>query len=466
MLKALLIAGVIYVSALMLFSLRSRKKEADSKLYLLAGSNLGAFLGFFTFAATLFSTFTILGMPDFFRDHGVGAWVFLAVSDGVMVFGIMVIGLFLRRKALDNNFLGMSGLLERCYGNRSAGIIAFIGAFLFLIPYVAIQIRGVAIFLNQAFPDVLPLWVWALAMMGVMIIYSEIGGLKAIIYSDMLQGIILLLVIWIIAISCIRMVGGMDTMMAQVEAVNPALLSVPGPKGLFKFQFLISSMIAIALLPYTQPQVSSRLVIMRDHRAMFRMAVGVGFFAILVILPTAFIGFYGAIKYSGVPTSEFLGKALITDQAPVIAALALIGLIAAAISTADSQIFSLGGELRSLLKGEDKKMLNITRVAIGCFAAMALGFSLIANDQLVLLARTSFAGTSLMAPMIFTGLFAPEGKANKALPWITLAAIVYFVASLVHLVPDFWGGLRVDLGLLILLTFTAIGMRLAGKSAN
>ena len=81
MLQALIIIGILYGIALVGLSIRARKStESDSKGYFFAGGSLGGFLGLFTFAATLFSTFTILGMPDFFRNHGVGSWIFLGIG--------------------------------------------------------------------------------------------------------------------------------------------------------------------------------------------------------------------------------------------------------------------------------------------------------------------------------------------------------------------------------------------------
>lgn len=458
LLKALAIAGTVYIATLILLSYRARskQKERDSKSYFLAGSNLGAFLGFFTFAATLFSTFTLLGMPDFFRTHGVGAWIFLAVSDAIMVFGIIWLGYYFRIKATESNYFGMSGYISQRFEVPWAGYVAFFGAFVFLTPYVAIQIRGVAIFLNAAFPEVLPMWVWASLIVAVMIIYSEIGGLKAIIYSDVLQGILLLIAIWVIGITCLNRMGGLESMFDQVEAKNAALLSTPGPNGLFSFQFLVSSAVAIVLLPFTQPQVSTRLAIMRDNRSLYRMAIGLGVFAILIILPTAFLGMYGAIQYPEASTADFLGNTLIHDQAVGIAALVMIGLVAAAISTSDSQIFALGGEIRSLLKGEDQRMMLISRICIAFFAITALVFAILSSDQLVLLARTSFAGTSIMAPMIFVAIFAPAPGKMQWLPVATLVALLVFIASQLGWIAGSIFGLRLDLLLLLVLALAAV----------
>ncbi len=456
MLQTLLIVGVLYIVILIFLSTKARKEGQDSKHYLMAGSNLGAFLGFFTFAATLFSTFTLLGMPDFFRTHGVGAWIFLAISDAVMVFGVIWIGYKFRQKARQTDYYGMAGFLEGRYGSRLAGITAFLGAFIFLIPYVAIQIRGVAIFLHAAFPESIPMWGWAVIMVVVMIVYSEVGGLKAIIYSDVLQGILLLIAIWIIGGQCLKYFGGIGPMFDQIATKNEALLSVPGPKGLFNFQFLLGSMLAITLLPFTQPQVSTRLVIMKDLSSLQKMAVGLGFFALLIILPTLFMGMYGAILYADLPVSEFLNRTFIADQSNIIAAIVMIGLIAAAISTSDSQLFALGGEIRSLLKGEDQSMLRTARIAIFIFAVMALVFALLSSNQLVLLARTSFAGTALMAPMIFTGIFFHDPKRVQSIPVATLIGLLIFVASLLGLIPNMILGIRMDLILLGLLSALAL----------
>lgn len=453
MLQSLIIVGIIYIAALIFFTLSARTKEKDSKGFLMAGANIGAVLGFFTFAATLFSTFTLQGMPDFFRNHGVGAWIFLAISDAVMVFGIISIGYAFRKKAANHEYYGMAGFMSYCYKWKVAGIVTFFGAFIFLVPYVAIQIRGVAIFISAAFPETIPLWAGAVGMVTVMLIYSEIGGLKAIIYSDMLQGILLLIVIWIIGINCLNHFGGIGAMFEEIGSKNEALLSVPGPDGLLDFQFLFGSMVAIVLLPFTQPQVSTRLIIMKDTKSLYKLAVGIGFFAILIILPTLFMGMYGAALYPEATTAEFLSQTFLTDQTNIIAAFVMIGLIAAAISTSDSQLFALGGEIRSLLSGEDKQMLLYARIAILFFAIVTLVFALMSSDELVLLTRMSFAGTALMAPMIFTGIFYDRSPALKVIPMATLVALLLLLGSLFGIVPNKLVGIRMDL---ILLGFLAI----------
>ncbi|WP_439488850.1 sodium:solute symporter family protein [Algoriphagus sp.] len=447
----------LFLAMLGYASYRSYRKDRTSDDFIFAGSNIGTILGFLTFSAALFSAFTFMGMPDFFRTHGVGAWVFLALSDALMVFFLIWFGYTLRKRASINGYKGVAGLMKSCYQNSFAGYLVFASAFLFLIPYVAIQIRGISIFLDAAFPDMFPYWVWSAVLVFIMLIYSEIGGLKAIVYSDAIQGVIMLTVIWIIGVTCLKLSGGLEAGLEKVSQVNPDLLTLPGPKGLFTSPFLIASAIAIVLIPVSQPQFTTRLVVMKNLKSVHRMAYAVGIFAILVILPTAFIGLYGAIQYPEASTADFLKNALLFDQAVPVAALAVVGLFAACLSTTNAQIFALGTELRSLLSGTDKFNMKVTKLSILAFSLIVLVFSTYMSNELVLLARVSFAGTSMIAPVVLGAVIFKNPP--KVLLWISTIALAVFLLSLAEIVPAFISGYPLDFlmyGILFILTFTVM----------
>ena len=433
---------------LVIATIIARQQTQTVDEYVMAGSNLGVVLGFLTFGATLFSTFTLMGMPDFFRTHGVGAWVFLGISDVAIAFVILWYGSHLRRRVANSGFNGIAGFLCECYRNRWAGKLYFAGIFVFLTPYVAIQIRGISIFLEAIFPDVLPGWGWAASIVIVMLIYSELGGLKAIVYSDAMQGVLLLVLTWVIAYTCVRHFGGVDNLFDSVREVRPELLSTPGPDGLFSVQFLVASFAAFVLLPVTQPQLATRLVIMKDTRTCHYMALAVGIFSIAVIVPTIVIGLYGAVLHDGLSASDFLFRVLFLDQSAVIGASVAVGLSAAAMSTADSQIFALGTELRSLLSGKERLVMVQTKAAIVCFALTTLVLAILSSDELVLLARVSFAGTALMGPLILAAVLARSSPGVEIL-FVTAFGLAFFILSLLGAVPDSLFGIRIDLLMLI-----------------
>lgn len=465
MITWLWILGIVYVGLLGLAAYTSWRRTTSEDDYVLAGSNFGAMVGLLTYAASLFSTFTLMGMPDFFRTHGVGAWIFLAVSDGAQVVLIIWFGYHLRKRARALGFRGTAGLLGALYDSKWAAYTYFGGVFLFLIPYVAIQIRGLAIFLEAIFPAALPAWVWSAGILAVMLVYSEVGGLRAIVYSDILQGLTLLIVVWIVAIASVMHFGGVEGLFTAAEAVDEQLLSTPGPQGLFTVQFLVASFFGVLLLPATQPQLTTRLIVIRDRAKLNQMAVAIGCFAIIILLPVAVIGMYGAVQYPDATPREFLANVLLFEQSGIVGAAAVVGLLTAAMSTADSQIFALGTELRSLLSGEERAVLRRTKVAIFGFGLVAMVFSVVSSDQLVLLARVSFNGTALVGPMVIAGVIGRRAPGVEVVV-ATAAALLVFILSLAGAVPAEVGPARLDLLLLVLLgSITAASAIYRGEKA-
>lgn len=452
----------LYFIALICCAIQGRRRTLKRRLdFLTAGSSLGAMLGFLTFSATLFSTFTLMGMPDFFRNHGVGAWIFLGVTDVAMAFLTLWFGIKLRRRIGSQGFESVSSLLCQAFGSRFAGAVYLLGVFIFLVPYVSIQIRGVAIFLEAVAPIKVPMWIWALGILIFMLTYSGLGGLRAIMYSDVVQGLTLLVVTWFIAVGCVKYFGGVGQMFDAVSRTDPALLSTPGPKSLFTPQFLVASFLAILVMPISQPQLTIRIAIMRDESQLRRMAAAVGVFAFLVILPTVAIGCYGAVKHAGVPTAEFLTKALVFEQPHFIAAAAVVGLLAAAMSTADSQLFALGTEFESFLPGKEASAVLRAKLAILLFALASFVLALFSTNQLVMIARVSFAGTSLLAPMVLAAVLRPR-RLGKEVPIFVAAALVVFLLSILGVFPSKVGPIRMDLLLLILValaTFVSVNIR-------
>lgn len=455
MISWFLIIGAAYAFSLIFATIKARRQTHTTSDFMTAGSNIGSLLGGLTVAATLFSTFTLLGMPDLFRTHGIGAWIFLGVSDAAMAFIVIWFGVHLRRRTSNGGFKGLAGLLQTCYGTHWAGYLYLGGAFVFLVPYVAVQIRGVSIFMNAIFPDVIPIWGWATLLVSVMLIYSELGGLKAIIYADAIQGIILMSATLAVAYGCLSNFGGIVEMFDQITVTNSTLLSVPGPTGLLTSQFLLASFVVIVLIPVTQPQIVIRMVIMRDFTSLHRMAIFLSLFAVVLILATIPIGFYGAQHYGNASTADFLVNVFILDQPHIIAAAVAIGLIAAAISTADSQVFALGSELRSVMSGEEQDIMKWTRASIICFAVAAWFVALMSGDQLVLIARVGFAGTALMAPFILSGILSQRAPGHSILI-ATFIALAVFLGSVFSVFPQTFGPMRMDLFLLFTLAGVAL----------
>ena len=109
--------------------------------------------------------------------------------------------------------------------------------------------------------------------------------------------------------------------------------------------------------------------------------------------------------------------------------MAVIGLLAAAMSTADSQLFALGAESQiALSKDEGKLNIGSTKIVILVFSAICFVLSILSSSELVLLARVSFAGTAMVGPMIILALFS-KGKIANFVPAFAALALAIFLAA-------------------------------------
>ena len=141
----------------------------------------------------------------------------------------------------------------------------------------------------------------------------------------------------------------------------------------------------------------------------------------------------------------------------------MVGLFAACLSTTNAQIFALGTELRSLMKGSDKLVLRNTRIGLFIFAIIALVFSTLMSDELAMLARTSFTGTSMMAPVVLFGVLS-KSKPPRIILVFSATGLVVLLLSLFHVIPNEIAGMRLDFLLYIFLATGSLGVVLFHKA--
>ena len=466
---AFVTVALVYLAVLITLAvIGNRKNRGDEHQFFLAGGNLGTIIGFLTFFATLYSTFILIGMPNFFRVHGVGTWIFLGVTDMVLAVFTLWLSLKLRKRIASTEFRSISDLLRETF--RTYGIFVYVlGLVIFLVPYIAIQIKGASGILTHVVPYEVPQWGWAVIILVLMYLYSSIGGLRGIMYCDSLQGVVLFTVIWIMAFIVLENFGGLGKLVQAVADKEPALLSTPGPKGLLSVQWLVAGFISIVLLPVSQPQLTSRLSILKGLNERRRIPILHASFTFLLLIAGLIIGLYGAIAIPAETGPEFIGK-LILEQNPVIGAVALIGILAAAMSTSDSQFFALGSEINNAL-GRFSRRLKISpivfvKIIILVFCVASFVVAMKSSRGIISLAVAGFMGTALMAPMVLTSILCKGRRFGPLIPVVTVISLIVFLASLFGLAPKMVMGLRIDLALLSVNTLITIAAVLIDLGKN
>lgn len=453
--KSLLVLSVLglYVVFLIVLAFFSAKKVTNSREFLF-GSGFGVALSLFGVAASLFSSFTLQGMPDFFRNHGITAWVFLGITDVCLAAVLLYFGLKMRHFAKKIGTQkhhapkSLTEWLKQSDIPRWAVLFFVVATTLFMIPYVTIGIKGSAMLMQAAAPLGDSQLSWSVVIVALMLFTLLMGGLHAVSVTDVVQGVILMFAVWMIALFAIKGAGGVGELFSAVADTNPALLSAPGPVGLLNVQFLLVSFISILTIPFVQPQMATRIFVAKDDKTFIRSAMGLSVFAILVILPTVFIGMRGATLGVGGTAAEFILHLIASDAPLFFFALFIIGAWAADMSTVDSQLLAIGTEWRSAMLKGDIQNETSAPLAVkigGIFVALvALVLAQTSFSSLVLFAVSSFVGTSLLLPIVVAATVACPKK-RLSLIIVSVVAVVVFIPKLFGLMPEQLGGIKLEL---------------------
>lgn len=447
--------AIIYLGILVIVTIWSRhgRNMRTPDQYLFGGRGFASLLSFIGISATLFSAFTLQGMPAFFYSHGAAAWIFLGVTDVCLAGMLLWGGLRLRdvaRKARTGSGR-VRNITDLLLANKAPAWAVYtyvLAMTIFLLPYLTIQVKGASILMQEQLPLGSTHFAWSIMIVSVLSIYGFLSGIRGVYMTDAIQGALLLGAILFVAISILQSTG-LHQLFSDVEAVEPMLLGAPGPSGLLGWQFLLISFISICLMPYTQPQLATRILVARSDRTLVVTCIGLAVFSVLVILPALVIGFRGVVVAPDDP-SGFLTRVLIGHIPAWIAGVFVVGIVAAAMSTADSQILAVGTEWATALgQGPiaERKYANLTTKMVA--ATLAIAALVLAQSDirsLVLFSINSFIGTSLLLPLI-VGACSRSRPTALPLMFVSVLALVVFVLSLAGVIPPRIANLRIELGL-------------------
>ena len=218
------LAFALFLAAVVGISIYASRKEETSEDYFLAGRNLSWWLIGFSLIASNISTEHFVGMAG----AGFGqAGMAIASYEWIAAVALVIIGLFLLPLYLRLGIYTMPEFLENRYGSKARTLMAFY----MMIAYVGVAIAAVlysgALGLSAVFGLDLTLGIWLIGILAG--IYTIYGGLKAVVWSDLLQGSALLLGGAAVALIGLGKVGGLSEFLTQNAGKMHVILPADHP---------------------------------------------------------------------------------------------------------------------------------------------------------------------------------------------------------------------------------------------
>ena len=186
-----------------------KQKQESSEDYFLAGRNLGWFvIGASIFASNIGSEH-IVGLAGTAADSGMVMGHYELHSWIILLLGWVFVPFYLRSTVFT-----MPEFLERRYSEHSRWILTIITLISYILTKVSVTVYAGAV----VFQTLMGIEFWSGALLIVIITgaYTILGGLRAVIYTDALQAIVLIIGSVTITVIGLIKIGGWDNMVSAV----------------------------------------------------------------------------------------------------------------------------------------------------------------------------------------------------------------------------------------------------------
>ena len=411
-----IIALAVYAIAMALIGCISYGKSKTLDGFLLGGRKIGGWVTAFAYGTTYFSAVVFVGYAG---QHGwnigLGA-IWIGIGNAIL--GCLLSWLlFANRTRKMTKKLGaktMPDFFEKRYSSKGMKILASIIIFVFLVPYSAAVYKGLGSLFSAVFPGV-ETWVWMLILACLTAVYLVAGGYVATAYTDMIQGIIMIIgvVCLIGAVLSHESVGGIVGLVENLKAFvsqpgdpNPTtgeqLTSIFGGSS---FKFLCFNIMLTSFGTFGLPQMIGKFYAVKDTTAIKRGTIISTIFCIIIGCGAYLIGstsrliLGGTLPEGGVDAvipallMEVLGNGTLGI---ILLAIIMILLLSASMSTLEAVVLTSSSAVAvDLIPAVSKKEISqknqMTLTRILCLVFVACSFIFATQNIPIIVNLMSFS---------------------------------------------------------------------------
>jgi sodium/proline symporter len=382
------------------------------------------------------SSWLLLGLPGAVFASGLveGVWISLGLLIGAYFNWLIVAGrLRVMTEKLDT--VTLPSFISSRFDDRSGVIkvVSTVVILFFFTLYVASGLKGGTLLFAHTFGATEQ---WSLIITTLVVVsYTFLGGYRAVCWTDLIQGLLMLAALTFAVLLGYFVYAGSD---ASITAVNPNA-----------FSFSTGWITAISLLAwgfgyFGQPHILARFIGIKNVAAVPRARrIGISWMALSLIFATA-IGLIGIGVNAAMPLEGLTGEAADPERVflaltsalfhPVFAGIVLAAVLAAVMSTADSQLLvltsALTEDIPAIQRMKDRTKEWISRFGVVGFALIA--FVIAAGDSGTILNMVGYAwggfGAAFGPVMILAVLWRGTTKWG-ALAGMIVGSVTIFVVK-------------------------------------
>ncbi|KHD25944.1 proline:sodium symporter PutP [Vibrio caribbeanicus] len=430
------IAYLILMLAIGVIAYQRTKNSSD---YFLGGRSLGPWPAALSAGASDMSGWLLLGLPGYAYAAGIEAfWLAGGLLVGTWL-NWLINAKRLRTYSITTDALTLPEFLSRRFNDKSK-MIQVISAFFILLFFLFYTSSGLVAG-GKLFETVFGLDYTTAVVIGTVCVvsYTLFGGFLAVSWTDLVQGLLMAAALMIVPIAAME--GGFSDLGGQLENINPELLTLwNDSKGEPLSAIAIISLVAWGLGYFGQPHILARFKATRTNKDLTtarRIAV---IWTALSMLGAMLVGIVGLIyvNNSGVTVDdgEKIFMLLVNSLFhPVIAGILLAAILAAVMSTADSQLLVSSSALaedfyKQVFKQDasSEEIVMVGRIAVIGISIVALVLAMTPDSSVLGLVSYAWAGFgAAFGPALILSLYWARMNRNGALAGILVGGITIVV---------------------------------------
>ncbi|MFD0775557.1 sodium/proline symporter PutP [Streptomonospora algeriensis] len=395
------------------------KSQSD---FVLGGRRLNSWVAGLSANASDFSAWLLLGLPGAVYLSGLGeAWIAVGLGIGFAASWWLIAGRLRvytervtdARGGGDSDSLTLSSYLENRFADRS-GALRLVSAVLILVFYLFYVASGL-VAMGGLFDQVFGMPSSAAIIVGVSIVvlYTFLGGFLAVSLTDVLQAVMMwiaLLIVPIVGIVAVTADADRET-----GSFSEVLGGVEGSLGDALAPMVIISGLAWGVGYLGQPHILARFMGIRSATDVGKAGAISVTWAITAMIMAVVLGFTGAVYFQDplADPEQVFAQLIQALLSPWVAGLLLAAILAAVMSTADSQLLVGASAVtedgfRLFLRGRLSAMALVwtSRAAVIVIAVLAAVIALSGNNTIMGLVSYAWAGFGAgFGPVILLSLY-------------------------------------------------------------
>ncbi len=426
-----------------------RKSQTDDEGlsgYLLGGRSLNPWVAALSAGASDMSGWLLMGLPGAAYLSGFSAgWIGIGLAVGTWFNWQFVAKRFRIYSEVSGDSITLSDYFENRFKDNSR-ILRMVSAvfilFFFFVYTSSGFVAGAKLF-NVVFGiDYIPALV-----IGVVVIlsYTILGGFSAVSWTDFFQGTLMFIALIGVPIGMISSLGGWGTTMDGIRSVNPNLLNLfANPDGSSLGFWATASLVAWGLGYPGQPHVTARFMAIRSHKDV-KAATWIGSVWVIislfmsVLIGTVGMYFFRDAPLTGAAVENVFMLAIQTIFHPAVAGLFLAAVLAAVMSTADSQLLvtssSFTKDFYQVFFKKDAtedQLVKVSRISVLIVAVVAFVLAMNPDNKVLDLVSYAWAGLgATFGPIVLMSVYWRDMTRNGAIAGMLTGGLTVIIWPLV-----------------------------------